>query len=171
VGTIWLVGMMGAGKSAVGARLAERLGRSFVDTDLAIERTAGLSISELFAREGESAFRKREREAIENLAGDPLVVALGGGAMAQPGAPERLLESGTIVYLRTRPETLFGRLGEVVDRPLLQGVSGSERLRRIAELLAERSASYERASIVVDTDSLEPNEVAEAILCRLRDSL
>ena len=69
---------MGAGKSAVGALLAERLGRDFVDTDAMIERTAEASIAELFAREGEAAFRKYEREAIENLAGGDLVVAFGG---------------------------------------------------------------------------------------------
>jgi len=162
--------MMGAGKSAVGALLAERLRRGFVDTDTMIERTAGTSIAELFTREGEAAFRKREREAIENVAGGALVVALGGGAIAQPGTRERLTASGTIVYLRARPETLLGRIGDTADRPLLHGVSGKDRLRRIKELLAERSPSYEPASIVVDTDALEPSEVADAILGRLRGS-
>jgi shikimate kinase len=162
--------MMGAGKSAVGALLAERLGRGFVDTDAMVERMAGTSIAELFAREGEAAFRKREREAIENVAGGALVVALGGGAIAQPGAQERLTGSGTIVYLRARPESLLARIGETADRPLLHGVSGKDRLRRLAELLAERSPRYEQASIVVDTDGLEPNEVADTILGRLRGS-
>ncbi len=167
VTTIWLVGMMGAGKSAVGALLAERLGRGFVDTDALIERTAGIRIAELFRREGEAAFRKREREAIEKVAGGALVVALGGGAIAQPGVRERIAESGTVVYLRARPETLLGRVGEALDRPLLQGLSREDRLRRIAELLAERRPNYEQASIVVDTDGLAPGEVANAILGRL----
>jgi shikimate kinase len=162
--------MMGAGKSAVGALLAERLGRGFVDTDAMVERLAGTSIAELFTREGEAAFRKREREAIENVAGGALVVALGGGAIAQPGARERLAGSGTIVYLRARAETLLGRIGDTADRPLLHGAFGTDRLRRIAELLAERSPSYEHASIVVDTDALKPNEVTEAILIRLGGS-
>ena len=162
---------MGAGKSAVGALLAERLGCDFVDTDAMIERTAEASVAELFAREGEAAFRKREREAIENLAGGALVVAVGGGAIAQPGARERLLGSGTVVYLRARPETLLRRIGDCADRPLLHGTSGKARLRRISELLGERSPSYESASIVLETDALEPSEVADAIVDRLRSSL
>ena len=161
--------MMGAGKSAVGPLLAERLGCGFVDTDAEIERTTRQSIAELFRREGEAAFRKREREAIENIAGGVLVVALGGGAIAQPGIRERLASCGTIVYLRGRPETLLDRIGEGGDRPLLQGVSGRERLRRITELLAERAPIYEQAAIAVDTDAFGPGQVADAIVRRLRD--
>jgi shikimate kinase len=162
--------MMGAGKSAVGALLAERLGCGFVDTDALVERASGASIAELFAREGEGAFRKREREAIEKVAGGALVVALGGGAITQTGAFERLAGSGTIVYLRARPETLLGRIRDAADRPLLHGLSSQDRLRRLAELLAERAPAYERASIAVDTDALEPGEVAEAVVGRLRGS-
>ena len=154
----------------MGALLAARLGRRFVDTDAMVERMAGSSIADLFTREGEAAFRKREREAIENIAGGALVVALGGGAIAQPGVCARLAGSGTIVYLRATPETLLGRIGDTADRPLLHGVSGKDRLRRIAELLSERSPCYEQAAIVVDTDALESNEVAEAILGRLGGS-
>ena len=154
----------------MGALLAARLGRPFVDTDAMVERIVGTSIADLFAREGEAAFRKREREAIENIAGGALVVALGGGAIAQPGACERLTASGTIVYLRATPKTLLGRIRDSADRPLLHGLSGKDRLRRIAELLSERSPCYEQASIVVDTDALEPKEVAEAILGRLGSS-
>ena len=168
VSTVWLVGMMGAGKSAVGALLAERLRCDFVDTDAEIERRAGSTIAELFRREGEAVFRKREREAIESVAGDGVVVALGGGAIAQPGAREQLARTGTIVYLRARPETLRGRIGETAERPLLQGVSGNDRLRRITELLAERAPCYEAAAIVVDTDALGPGEVADAIVSHLR---
>jgi shikimate kinase len=135
-----------------------------------IERAARSSIAELFGREGEAAFRKREREAIEHVAGGALVVALGGGAIAQPGAREQLAGSGTIVYLRARPETLLGRIGDGGDRPLLRGVSGKERLQRITELLVERSPSYEPAAIVVDTDALAPGEVVDAIVHRLRGS-
>jgi len=82
---IWLVGMMGAGKSAVGPLLASSLGRRFVDTDVEIERSAGMAVSQIFSVEGERAFRDRERQLIEDLSGGGDVVALGGGAIAQPG--------------------------------------------------------------------------------------
>ena len=160
--------MMGAGKSAVGALLAERLGCGFVDADAEIERRARSTIAELFRREGEAAFRKRERETIESVAGDGVVVAWGGGAIAQPGAREQLARTGTVVYLRARAETLWGRIGETAGRPLLQGASGNDRLRRITELLAERASCYETAAIVVDTDALGPCEVADAIVSQLR---
>jgi len=161
---------MGAGKSVVGVLLAERLGCGFVDTDAMIERTSGMSVAELFGREGEASFRKREREAIENAAGGAVVVALGGGAIAQPGAWERCAGSGTIVYLRARPETLLARIRDASDRPLLHGLFGEDRLRRIAELLAERGPIYERASIAIDTDAIAPGEVADRILGRLRNA-
>jgi shikimate kinase len=165
-GTLWLVGMMGAGKSAVGALLAAQLGRSLVDLDRAIERAASRSIPELFSSEGEAGFRKREREAIEAVAGQPAVVALGGGAAAQPGAVERLLASGALVYLRARPETLAARVGAGDARPLLAGLDAAGRLAQIRRLLAEREPFYLRASCVVDTDALDAaGAAAEVLLC------
>lgn len=166
--TIWLVGAMGAGKSAVGERLAERLGLGFADADLEVEQAAGARITEIFAREGERGFRVRERRAIEALAGRPLVVALGGGAIAQPGAPERLAASGTVIWLRARPETLAARIGEGAERPLLAGLDAGGRLARLRALLEERSPCYATAQLVVDTDELAPDAVAAHIAARLR---
>jgi 3-dehydroquinate synthase len=159
---VWLVGMMGAGKSTVGRGLARRLGRRFVDTDLEVERSAGASVAEIFAREGEPAFRRREREAIEHVDGGA-VVALGGGAIQQPGAREHLAGTGTVVYLRARPETLLARVGDPDSRPLLAGLAPERRLERLRELLAERRAAYESASIVLDTDAIPAAEVIEAL--------
>ena len=105
-GTVWLVGMMGAGKSTVGPALARRLARRFVDTDLEIEHAAGRSVAEIFADDGEDAFRARERTAIATWAGREVVAALGGGAPAQPGVRDRLERSGVVVYLRAATETL-----------------------------------------------------------------
>lgn len=161
--TLWLVGMMGAGKSTVGAVLARRLARPFVDTDAEIEREAGRSIAALFAGEGEAGFRRRERRAIGELCGREAVVALGGGAIAQPGMEQRLARAGTVVYLRARPETLLGRLGDCRDRPLLRDASPAARLDRLRALLRERAAAYESAAIVVDTDELGPELLAERI--------
>src|SRR5690606_5874667 len=140
--TIWLVGAMGAGKSAVGPLLAARLGLPFVDLDAEVERAAGARIATIFAREGEPAFRARERAAIERVAGRTAVVALGGGAIAQPGAARRLAETGTVVWLRARPETLAARIGEARERPLLAGLGPAARRARIAALLAEREPCY-----------------------------
>jgi shikimate kinase len=166
-GTVWLVGMMGAGKSAVGAALAGRLGLPFVDLDAEIAAAAGRSIAELFASEGEAAFRKREREALEAVAGRRAVVALGGGAAAQPGAAERLLATGQMVYLRARPETLAARIGADAERPLLAGLDETGRVARLASLLREREAAYGCAGLVIDTDALDAEAVAAALARRL----
>jgi shikimate kinase len=166
--TVWLVGMMGSGKSEVGARLAARLARPFVDTDAEIERAAGASVAQIFAREGEPGFRARERAAIEACAGRAVVVALGGGAIAQPGARDRLTGSGTVVYLRARPETLLARIGDAEGRPLLRGLSPDARRARLSALLEERRSAYESASLVVDTDARTPAEVAGEVAAGLR---
>ena len=166
--TIWLVGAMGAGKSAVGPLLAARLGLPFVDVDAEVERAAGARIAEIFAREGEAAFRARERDAIERVAGRPAVVALGGGAIAQPGAAQRLAATGTVVWLRARPETLAERIGDARERPLLAGLDPAARRARIEALLAEREPCYRTARIAIDTDGVGPDAVAAELAERLR---
>jgi len=165
--TIWLVGLMGAGKSAVGRRLAERLRRRFVDNDEAVERAAGATVAEIFAGEGEAAFRERERAALERSAGHSVVVALGGGAIAQPGAAALLARSGTVVWLRARPETLAARIGDSSERPLLAGLQGAARVERLRELLREREPHYASARIAIDTDGLDPDQVAARIADQL----
>jgi shikimate kinase len=160
--------MMGCGKSEVGARLAARLERRFVDTDAEIERAAGASVAQIFEREGERGFRDRERAAIDACAGLDIVVALGGGAIAQPGACERLTGSGTVVYLRARPETLLDRIGDAETRPLLRGLSPAARRARLSALLEERRSAYESASLVVDTDGRAPADIAGEVAARLR---
>lgn len=162
--TIWLVGMMGAGKSAVGRRLAERLGQPFVDTDALVEEVAIKSVALIFAEEGEPAFRNLERAAIERVAGRDAVVALGGGAIAQPGAADRLAATGTIVYLRAKPETLLARIGNADGRPLLAGLDAAGRLARVRELLAARAEHYERAHHAIDVDDGDVEAVAARLL-------
>jgi shikimate kinase/3-dehydroquinate synthase len=162
--TLWLVGMMGAGKSTVGPVLARRLGWRFVDTDAEIAKEAGRSIPAIFAEEGEPAFRERERKAVAAVAGTDAVVALGGGAIAAPGARKRLEASGIVVYLRARPETLLRRLGDDRERPLLEGGGPARRRARLEALLAERREAYESAGIIVDTDDLDAEQVAARVL-------
>ena len=158
---------MGSGKSTLGAALAEHLSVRFVDTDAEIERVAGLSVAEIFEREGEDSFRERERALITEWAGQPVVVALGGGAIAQPGAVARLGRCGTVVYLRARPDTLLERIGEAESRPLLQGLSRDARRKRLGALLEERREAYESASLVMDTDDHGPEELASELAGRL----
>jgi shikimate kinase len=162
--TVWLVGMMGAGKSSVGARLAERLGVPFYDTDTEVELEAGLSVAEIFAREGEEGFRAREGRAVERLAGRAAVVALGGGALTRAAVRERVAEAGRRVYLRARAETLLARIGAGRGRPLLCGLDAAGRLGRLRELLARREPDYARAEVVVETDASDLPEVVEAAL-------
>jgi shikimate kinase len=164
---LWLVGMMGAGKSVVGLRLAQELGRRFVDTDAEIERSAGHSINEIFAREGEAGFRVRERHAIEALYGSSDVVSLGGGAIAQAGAADSLSEAGMVVYLKASPATLLARLGKCLRRPLLCDLNPEARLAKVEALMAERRVAYESATIVIDTDSLTVDGTVEEISRRL----
>ena len=159
--------MMGSGKSTVGPVLARRLGRSFVDTDACIESRTGLRIAELFAERGEAAFRALEREAVEKAAGTGAVVALGGGAIAQPGAAALLGAAGTVVYLEAAVATLLERIGDPEGRPLLEDVPDGQWAERIGLLLAERQPLYRSARIVVATDARGVEEVVDEIAERV----
>lgn len=159
--------MMGAGKSSVAAELGRRLGLPVYDTDARVEAEAGMSIAEIFAAEGEAGFRARERRAIEALAGEAAVVAVGGGAIAQPGTAERFAASGTIVYLRATPETLALRVGRGATRPLLAGLDAAGRRRKLAELLAAREPAYRSAQLTIDTDRLSLRGVVDELVARL----
>ncbi len=162
-GPIWLVGMMGAGKSAIGPLLAQRLGRRFVDTDAEIERSMQRTVAEIFESDGEGIFRAREREIIESLCDGDDVVALGGGAIAQPGATDLLGRSGTVVYLSASVPTLIRRLGDCATRPLLRDLDGRARAARLTELLETRHAAYLSASLVVVTDGVPVRRVVDEI--------
>jgi shikimate kinase len=159
--------MMGAGKSSVALELGKQLGVAVYDSDAVIQDEAAMTIPEIFSREGETGFRARERAAIESLARRGGVVALGGGAMAQPGAPERLRASGVVVYLRARAETLARRVGSGASRPLLAGLDAAGRLAKLRELLAQREPSYMQAHHVVDADTGNPRRIAREIVARL----
>lgn len=166
---ILLTGMMGSGKSAVGRELAERLGVRFVDTDAEIERRRGAAVAEIFRREGEAAFRALERAELAALPSARAVVALGGGALVAAEHRALLPERSILVWLDAEPETLAARLGEADDRPLLAGLSASERTERLRELRAERADGYAEARLRVATDGRSPGQVCDALLAALRE--
>jgi shikimate kinase len=158
---------MGSGKSRVGRALASRLGWEFLDTDESVERAAGMKISEIFARDGESAFRRLESEALAALPTHRCVVALGGGAVVSAENRRVLREKGTLVWLDAAPETLVERMGESQKRPLLAGLDRAGRVARLVALRAERLAAYSDAALRVVTDGMAVDEAAAAVQAAL----
>jgi shikimate kinase len=160
---IVLVGLPGSGKSTVGPLVAAELGWSFVDLDAEIVRTAGRTIPEIFAAEGESGFRARERAATVALADyGPLVLAPGGGWILDPSNREALGSATKVVYLAVSPEVAATRMGgAAMGRPLLAGANPAPRL---GELLAQRESSYLQANHTVSVNLLVPGEVAALIV-------
>ena len=155
--------MMASGKSSVGPVLARLLRRPFVDNDRRVQEIAGRTIPEIFERDGEPVFREIEARAVAEAAKGRAVVALGGGAIAQPGAPERLAETGTVVYLQAGVDALMERVGAAASRPLLAHLTEAERRARIERMLSEREGAYRSAEIVVETDGMSVQDVARAI--------
>ncbi len=163
-----LVGFMGAGKSSVGKELARRLKAAFVDLDDRIEADAGKGIGEIFAVEGERAFRKRERKAIRDAVSVPgRVIATGGGAF-QDAANRRLLKAyAPVVFLDVSAATVLRRLARDASRPLL---SGDDREKVVTELLARRRRTYLEADFRVSTEHRTPREVAGEVVALLGGS-
>jgi shikimate kinase len=155
--TVALVGMMGAGKSALGRRLAQRLDVPFRDADTEIERAAGCSISEIFSRYGEGAFRDGERRVIARLLDEaPHVLATGGGAFMDPDTRARVRERCVSVWLKAPIELLLARTQRRDTRPLLKDGDPRETLER---LLAIREPTYAEADLTVDSEE-GPHHVA-----------
>lgn len=153
---------MATGKTEVGRRLAQRLGRAFVDTDVLVEADAGSTVASIFAAEGEAGFRSRERRAVERAcAMSDAVIAIGGGALLDADNRRRLLDAGAVVCLTAAPEEILRRVGNASSRPLLRGAS--DRLGRIRELMAERAPIYAQATHTVDTTGLSVDQVTERI--------
>jgi len=164
--SVWLVGLSGAGKSAVGPRVARRLGWEFVDLDDAVAARAGEPIPEIFRRGGEARFRRFEAEATAGVAGrGGVVVSTGGGWMARRDL-ERSWPGCVRVWLQVEPETAAARLAAAAgSRPLVSGVDPGASLAR---MLAKRRGAYAEAEVAVETDGRGPDEVADLVLERLR---
>ena len=159
---ITLTGFMGSGKTTVGRVLADALGCPFLDLDDLIVKKAGKTIPEIFAQDGEPAFRQLEarllRQTVEKYAESTVVLALGGGAVTTPASATLLHEKTVCIYLRATLETLLQRLsGETAGRPLADDA--------MAGRLAAREPLYEEtAHVIIDTDGLSPDEVADEII-------
>lgn len=170
---VLLVGMMGAGKSTVAALLAARLGWPVIDTDTTVERMAGASVADIFARDGEEVFRSAEAAAIVALetGQEPLVVSVGGGAVLSEANREALRAAGTVVWLRARPATLAARVGSGKSRPLLSR-GGLEPEAALRQLAAQREGYYrDAADLVVDVDDASAVEAADLVMSALASAL
>jgi shikimate kinase len=167
---IVLVGPMGSGKSAVGRRLAARLGLTFVDSDEEIEARTGVDIGYIFEREGEPGFRVREAELIDELSRRPgCVIATGGGAVLHPDSRGRLRSRGCVVYLRTSVDQQLARTRRNTKRPLL---ANDDPRGTLEKLMQARAPLYEEmADLTVDTDGRKVRTVVEEILRRRATAL
>lgn len=163
--SIILVGFMGCGKSTVGRLLAEKTDRQFTDMDTYIEEQAGCTVSEIFATEGEAAFRAKEHDACVTLgSAQDLVVATGGGAVLRADNIAALKKNGVIVWLQVSADTVLARLAQDTTRPLLQR---ADKEAAVHALLAERTLLYAQAAdITVNADG-DAQTVAAAIVAAL----
>jgi shikimate kinase len=162
-----LTGFMGSGKSSVGKLLAEKLSCRFVDLDAEIVEAAGLSINDIFARDGEEYFRRLESANLERIltSGGCCVIATGGGAVINFQNREMMRNYGLVVNLKVTLEQVLDRLHGCSDRPLLAGEKAPERVRALME---GREHYYADADIRIDTDGKSVEDVAAVILSHLK---
>jgi shikimate kinase len=160
---ILLIGMMGAGKSTVGKTLASRLQWRYLDSDEQVEAMTGKTVPEIFASEGEAAFRFQEALALTKAIAleEPVIIGVAGGAVLDLENRRLIKEAGEVVWLRADPDVLSRRVGSGKGRPLL----GDDPRAAIHRLYVERRPVYEElADIVVDTDTLDADQVAAEIV-------
>lgn len=164
--SVVLVGLMGAGKTSIGRRLAQRLGLAFVDSDHEIETAAGCTIETIFEMYGEKAFRDCERRVIGRLLEEPVqVVATGGGAFVDAETRAQVKARGLSVWLRADLDLLLHRVARRANRPLLKRGDPREIL---AGLMAQRYPLYAEAAITVDTRDAPPDVTVDAVLAGLQ---
>ena len=163
---IVLIGLMGAGKSSVGRRLAKKLGLNFIDSDDEIEKAAGCTIEDIFDSFGEAEFRQGEKRVLERLLDEgPMVLATGGGAFMNSDIRTKILAKGTAVWLKAGLEALFERTSRRGGRPLLKT---SDPRKTLETLIKERYPVYEEAPIIIDTDTETLDSTVDSIIEALR---
>jgi shikimate kinase len=168
--SVVLVGMMGVGKSSIGRRLAARLGVPFVDADTEIEKAAGMSIPDIFARHGEGDFRSGEARVIARLLdGGPQVLATGGGAVMNADTRQQIKTKGVSIWLNAELDVLMRRINKRKnDRPMLQTADPVARLR---ELLVEREPFYALADLTVQSRETPHETIVTDIMAALSEFL
>jgi shikimate kinase len=161
-GHVVLVGMMGVGKTTVGQRLAEALGRPFSDSDVEVEARTGRTVREIFDTDGEAAFRRIESQALVDAlaAGEPTVVAAAGGVVLDPANRERLRAAGTVVWLQAPVGVLVGRVASGVHRPAVE----ADPEGTLLQMHDARSELYAEVADVVVDSTLSLAEVVDAVL-------
>jgi len=165
---IYLVGLMGSGKTTIGRILAKRLGLSFMDTDREVEDRTGVSIPTIFEIEGEDGFRKRESQVVEDCSRmSNLIVATGGGVVMRPENRENLANSGLVVYLNVPPHILYERTRADKNRPLLKV---DDPLTKLKQLFAQRDPLYRQvADLVIDGGRINAQGVMLQLLKEFGD--
>ena len=164
--SVVLVGLMGAGKTSVGRRLAARLNLDFVDADTEIEKAAGCSIEDIFELHGEAAFRDGERRVLARLLDGPVqVIATGGGAFIDAETRASIATRGVAVWLRASLETLMSRTARRDDRPLLKNEDPEVVLRKLMDM---RYPVYAQAPVVVDADEGNVDSTVDRVVNALR---
>ena len=166
---IFLIGFMGAGRSTIARTLQRELGFPLVEMDERIVQEQGMSINDIFAQYGEAHFREIESQLVVDLGKqEPSIVSCGGGVVVRPENTQNMKKSGRIVLLKASPETIFERVKNSTDRPILNGHMNVE---YIAELMEKRRALYEEAAdITIQTDGKTREQICEEIIGKLRDT-
>lgn len=171
---IYLTGFMGSGKSTIGPILANTMGYRFIDLDQYIEEQTSTTVTNIFARRGEGAFRALETDALRSLMSDKgVVISLGGGTLVREENRRLVKEQGILIYLKTDIEQIMARMKNKTDRPLLRGPNGEQlpehELRaRIQQLVDERERFYATADIIVSTTNRKVGASVDEIVRRIR---
>jgi shikimate kinase len=164
-----LTGFMGTGKTEVGRELARLLNLKLIDIDTEIEKAERTTINEIFKQFGEPGFREIETKMIKKISEmKNIVISTGGGAVLRDENVTSLMKNGIIICLTASPETVFKRLQNNTDRPLLQAENPFERIK---DLLNSRKPFYEKADIMMDTENKTPLQIAEEIMEQIRNMI
>lgn len=163
--TIVIVGMPGAGKSTIGRKLAQKLGLNFFDSDAEIEKSASMTVAEIFAQHGEPAFRDVERKVIARLLlGEPCVLSTGGGAFMDESTRAHIRARGVSIWLKADLSILAERTGRNDHRPLLKN---QDRLATLAELYNRRAPVFSTADLALESDERPPEETVQRVISAL----